>query len=46
MKNLLNIKTIILCVWLSWGCTDAAQNRESGDISCDTPIYIIKCYDK
>ncbi|KAF2570777.1 hypothetical protein F2Q70_00006327 [Brassica cretica] len=33
MKNLLNIKTIILCVWLSWGCTDAAQNRESGDIS-------------
>ena len=33
MKNLLNIITIILCVLLSWECTDGAENRGSGEIS-------------
>ncbi|CAF2128289.1 unnamed protein product [Brassica napus] len=33
MKNLLNIITIILCVWLSLGRTNRAQKRESGEVS-------------
>ncbi|KAF2575154.1 hypothetical protein F2Q70_00006331 [Brassica cretica] len=32
MKNLLNIITII-CVWLSFGCTDGAQRENSGEAS-------------
>ncbi|KAG2300836.1 hypothetical protein Bca52824_037308 [Brassica carinata] len=33
MKNLLNIINIVLCVWLSFGCTDGAQKRKSGEVS-------------
>ncbi|KAF8115825.1 hypothetical protein N665_0025s0272 [Sinapis alba] len=33
MKNLLNIITIILCVWFSFGCTDGAQKRKNGEVS-------------
>ncbi|RID42397.1 hypothetical protein BRARA_J02281 [Brassica rapa] len=33
MKNLLNIITIIFCVWLSWGRADGAQKKESGEVS-------------
>ncbi|CAH8281763.1 unnamed protein product [Eruca vesicaria subsp. sativa] len=33
MKNLLSIITLVLCVWLSFGCTDGAQKRKSGEVS-------------
>ncbi|XP_018442751.1 aspartyl protease family protein At5g10770 [Raphanus sativus] len=33
MKNLLNITTLVLCVCLSFGCTDGAQKRKSGEVS-------------
>ncbi|KAF2570769.1 hypothetical protein F2Q70_00006329 [Brassica cretica] len=33
MKNLLSILTIILCVWLSFCCTDGARKRKSGEVS-------------
>lgn len=34
-RNVLNI-ILILCVCLSWGCTDGAQKRENGEILTHT----------